>query len=199
MKTRRRSTRKATNSKGEQDDSSQIAVSPTPSLIGQPSVPTVQLPEDIHLDLLSSVVPDVSFDAPTSEGLIQIYRILLAQASDLANATSDLEEARAQLLRKDIELDQAAQDRETFAAELEQSLESTRQELKTVIQQRDEISVSHAALQSQVASLTSAQSSRSSSLDVLQRRVEDAEREKRDLIAVVDHLRTDSTQAEGTV
>lgn len=199
MKTRRRSTRKATNSKGEQDDSSQIAVSPTPSLIGQPSVPTVQLPEDIHLDLLSSVVPDVSFDAPTSEGLIQIYRILLAQASDLANATSDLEEARAQLLRKDIELDQAAQDRETFAAELEQSLESTRQELKTIIQQRDEISVSHAALQSQVASLTSAQSSRSSSLDVLQRRVEDAEREKRDLIAVVDHLRTDSTQAEGTV
>lgn len=196
MKTRRRSTRKATGSKGE-EDSSPPAHSPTPSLAGQSSVPNVHVPEDIQLDSLSSLVPDVSFEAPTSEGLIQIYRILLAQASDLANTTSDLEEARAQLLRKDIELDQAAQDKETAVSELERSLESARNELKTVVQQRDEIVVSQATLQTQVASMSVAQSSRSSELDLLQRRVDDAEREKRDLIAVVDRLRTDSTQAEG--
>ncbi|GJJ13307.1 hypothetical protein Clacol_007559 [Clathrus columnatus] len=195
MKTRRRSTRK-TGSKGEQDDSSQAAHSPSPSQVGPISLLNIQLPDDISLDSLSSLVPEVSFDAPTSEGLIRVYRIILAQASDLANATSDLEEARAQLLRKDIELDQAVQDKETAVSELEQSTEVARNELATVIQQRDEVVASQAALQSQMATLNVAQFSRSSDLDILQRRVDDSEREKRDLIAVVDRLRTDGTQAE---
>jgi len=52
-------------------------------------------------------------------------------------------------------------------------------------------------LQSQIATLSRTQSSSSTELDTLKHRVEDTEREKRDLVGVVSRLKEDSAQRDG--
>lgn len=61
---------------------------------------------------------------------------------------------------------------------------------------RDQASAK-AALQTQINSLSTSQSSSSTELDTLRHRVEDTEREKRDLVGVVSRLKEDSSQREG--
>jgi predicted nucleic acid-binding Zn-ribbon protein len=56
---------------------------------------------------------------------------------------------------------------------------------------------SRAALQAQINTLSSSQSSSSTEVDTLKHRVEDTEREKRDLVGVVSRLKEDSAQREG--
>ena len=56
---------------------------------------------------------------------------------------------------------------------------------------------SRAALQAQINTLSSSQSSSSTEVDTLRHRVEDTEREKRDLVGVVSRLKEDSAQREG--
>jgi nucleoprotein TPR len=89
-------------------------------------------------------------------------------------------------------------------------------ELKQVKQQRDELCMSfllggaltfiggfpitvssQAALQAQISTLSTSQSSSSTEVDNLKRRVEDTEREKRDLVGVISRLKQDSSQREG--
>ena len=60
------------------------------------------------------------------------------------------------------------------------------------------IAVSQAALQSQIASLSTSQSSSSTEVDSLKHRVEDTEREKRDLVVVISRLKQEGAQREGT-
>lgn len=208
MKTRRKSSRKGTGTvDGEVDQevaSSQIADESQPPSPFQPVPPSLQsihisIPQDIPLEPLSTLIPEASLDSPTAETIIHIYKFILAQAADLAGVTSELEEARAQIVRKDVELDQAFQDKESAVSELEKAVETTRNELKLSAQQREELSASQATLQSQISILSSSQSTRSSELDTFQRRIEETEREKRDLIAVVDRLKSDGVQAEGMV
>jgi hypothetical protein len=206
MKTRRKSSRKAAGAvDGDIDQeavSSQVADEsqpPSPSLPVPPSPNSIHIsiPQDIPLESLSNLIPDTSLDAPTPEAILHVYRLIVAQAADLAGATSELEEARAQIVRKDVELDQALQDKESAVSELEKSVEVARNEFKRAVQQRDELNASHATLQSQISTLSTSQSTRSSELDTLQRRVDETEREKRDLVVVVDRLRSDGVQAEG--
>ena len=208
MKTRRKSSRKTAGAvDGDIDQeavASQIADESQPPSPSQPVPPSLQsihisIPQDIPLEPLSNLIPDTALDSLTPESIIHVYRLLVAQAADLASATSELEESRAQIVRKDVELDQALQDKEGAVSELEKSIESARNELKLAVQQRDELSVSQATLQSQVSTLSSSQSTRSSEFDTLQRRIDETEREKRDLVVVVDRLRSDGVQAEGKV
>ena len=56
---------------------------------------------------------------------------------------------------------------------------------------------SQAALKAKIASLSSSQSSSSTELEELKRRVNDTEREKRDLIGVISRLKQESSQREG--
>jgi nucleoprotein TPR len=205
MKTRRKSSRKAagaTDGEVDQEPSSQIADEsqpPSPSQPGPlfPHTIHISIPPDISLESLSALIPDTSIDAPTPDTILHIYKLIIAQAADLAGATSELEEARAQIVRKDVELDQALQDKESSVSELEQSIETARNELKLAVRQRDELNASHATLQSQISTISSSQSTRTSELETLHRRIEDTEREKRDLVVVVDRLKSDGVQAEG--
>ncbi|KAF8582854.1 hypothetical protein K439DRAFT_123735 [Ramaria rubella] len=194
VKTRRSARKAYTDTSSQVGDDSQPP-SPTQSVPASLSI-HLDLPHDIPLESLSTLIPDTSLDAPSAETILHIYKLLLAQAADLASATSDLEDARAQIVRKDVELDQALQDKESAVAELEQSVEAVRNELQTAAQQRDELNVSQSTLQYQLSTLSSSQSTRSSELDSLQRRVDETEREKRDLVVVVDRLRSDGVQAE---
>ena len=56
---------------------------------------------------------------------------------------------------------------------------------------------SNAALREQLKALTSSQSVSSSELESLKTRVEDTEREKRDLVNVISRLKQEGTQQEG--
>lgn len=106
-----------------------------------PATLSVNIPEDIDLDHLSSLLPDVNLSTPSPESLVLLYRVLLSHASDSECAQRELEEARADIQRKDVELDQALQDRETATSELESSAETLQKELSQVKEERDSLGV----------------------------------------------------------
>lgn len=59
------------------------------------------------------------------------------------------------------------------------------------------VAVSRNELQAKLASLSTSQSASSTEVETLRHRVEDVEREKRDLMGVVSRLKEDSTQRDG--
>ena len=114
------------------------------SLSAPPSSTTflVPIPPDLDLDTLSHILPDVSFAKPDPETVLSVYRLLLAQVADQDDTRRDLEELRAEVERKDIELDQAIQDGETKTKDLEVAVESLQKEVSVIKQERDQLGVS---------------------------------------------------------
>ncbi|KAL4081206.1 hypothetical protein J3A83DRAFT_167236 [Scleroderma citrinum] len=100
---------------------------------------TIPIPVDIDIDALAHFIPDVSFTHPTPDTIVAVYRLLLAQAEENNATQRDLEDVRATVDRKDIELDQAVQDGESKSKDLESALESVQNELNTVKNERDQI------------------------------------------------------------
>jgi nucleoprotein TPR len=175
----------------------------------------IELPPDIDLDSLQNILPDTSLTSPSPESIVSLYRLLLAQVEEADAIQRVLEEARAEAEKKDVELDQALQDRESQTKDLETSLDTLQSELKEVKQERDQLGTcfnyffyfvwlilhtasSRAALQAQINTLSTSQSTSSTEVDTLKHRVEDTEREKRDLVGVVSRLKEDSAQREGS-
>ncbi|KAF8887179.1 hypothetical protein BD779DRAFT_1672932 [Infundibulicybe gibba] len=156
----------------------------------------VNIPEDIDTDVLSSLLPEANFTSPTPEVILGLYKLILGQVADLDASQRDLDESRAEAEKKDVELDQALQDRETLAKEMESSLEAVQEDLRQVKQERDQLLTSNTALQTQLQELRNSQSSSSSEVDTLKHRVDDTEREKRDLLGVVSRLKQDASQRE---
>lgn len=191
---------------------------PTPTSPSQPPVQaalTVNIPEDLDFDFLSSLLPDTRLDSPSPETILHLYRLIVTQATESDAAQRELEEAKADIEKKDVELDQALQDRESATKELEETLQGVQKELEQVKQENEEIStcyvqapldshlqsasaVARAALQAQLTTISTSQSTSSAELESLKHRVEDTEREKRDLIGIVSRLKEDATQREGT-
>ncbi|KAI0953616.1 hypothetical protein AcW1_007790 [Taiwanofungus camphoratus] len=157
---------------------------------------TVLVPEDLDSNALSQLLPDINLFSPSPDAILSMYRLIVGHASESDATQRELEDARAEIERKDIELDQALQDRESSTAELESSLESVRKELEHVKQEKEELAVSRATLQAQITTLSTTQSASSTEVDTLKHRVEDTEREKRDLITVVSRLKEDGVQRE---
>lgn len=102
---------------------------------------TVALPDDLDVESLSNFLPDVPLSNPTPESIVLLYRHLLAQASEVDATQRDLDDARAEVERKDVELDQALQDRESIGRELETSLEGAQNEVKQILLERDQLGV----------------------------------------------------------
>lgn len=174
----------------------------------------VSIPDDIDLDSLSDLLPGTSLTSPSSETIVALYRLLLAQALEGRSITQELDEARAEVEKKDVELDQALQDRESMSRELETSLNSVHTQLDQMREERNKLgrifllhivrlqsdsplAASYAALQAQITTLKDSQSSSSSEVDALKHRVEDTEREKRDLVGVISRLKQEGAQQEG--
>ena len=93
-----------------------------------PTVFTVEIPEDVDFDTLNSLLPDFNLTNPSPDAIVSLYRLLVGQSDEAETAQRELEEARAEIQRKDIELDQAIQDRETATAGLEDTLETVQKE-----------------------------------------------------------------------
>lgn len=97
------------------------------------------LPADVDFNVLSTILPNVSFETPSSDAILNCYRLILAQHEQLDSSSRDLEDLRAEAERKDVELDQALQDRESAVRELETSVDSVQNELNVVKRERDEL------------------------------------------------------------
>ncbi|KAF9220879.1 hypothetical protein BS17DRAFT_786120 [Gyrodon lividus] len=159
----------------------------------------VPIPTDFDIDALSNILPEVSFSKPDPETILALYRLLLSQVAENDATQRDLEEARAEIERKEVELDQAFQDGETKSKDLESSLQTVQNELNTIKAERDQLVSSNRDSEARISSLSTSQSSSSSELDQLKHRVEETEREKRDLIGVVSRLKEDAGQRDEEV
>jgi nucleoprotein TPR len=89
----------------------------------------VTIPDDLDFDYLSRLLPDVSFETPSPDTILSLYRLVVTQAGSLETALHDLEESRAENERKDVELDQALQDRESSVSSLEVQVKGLQEEL----------------------------------------------------------------------
>lgn len=119
---------------------------PSPAPLSQQTQSQAELhlaiPDDINLDVLSTLLPDAQLDAPSADTIVTLYRLVLAQASDSDLLHRELEETKAELQRKDVELDQALQDRESAVRELETVSDSLQNELNQARQEKEEIRMS---------------------------------------------------------
>ena len=175
----------------------------------------VALSDDVDEDALTNLLPEINLASVSSDDILSIYRLLLSQLTSLDSAQRERDEARADTERKDIELDQALQDKESLSNDLEASVESVHKELHQVKQERDQLGSYNTfisiiliylftfvvedktILQNQITAISATQHSSTSESTSLKERVEDTEREKRELVGVISRLKDESSQREG--
>ncbi|EMD40194.1 hypothetical protein CERSUDRAFT_112402 [Gelatoporia subvermispora B] len=196
MKTRRRSKAAKTAAVDEpQPDSATRESTPAPPSAIEP-VLSVMIPADVKVDVLSALLPGVSLMSPSPEDIQAMYKLIIAQTSEVDASQRELDGAHAALERTGIELEQALQDKESAVQELQETLTNVQKELSQVKQEKEELATSQNALQAQLVALTNNQTLSSTEVETLKHRVDDAEREKRDLVVVVSRLREDITQRD---
>ncbi|KAK0187834.1 hypothetical protein F5146DRAFT_1060914 [Armillaria mellea] len=157
---------------------------------------SVTIPDDLDVDVLSTLIPNATLAYPSPDTIIALYRLALSQATDLDATQRTVDELRAQAEKTDVELDQALQDRESISRDLGSQLDDTQTEVKELKEERDQLVSSQAELKAEIARLSTTQSTSSTELDDVRRRLEDSKREKRDVMAVVSRLKQDETQRE---
>lgn len=205
-KTRRQSKAKAAAQAAEAESQ------PSSPLPSQPSF-TLDIPDDIDTEVLSLLLPEADLETPSKDAILALYRLVAVQAQEAENTQREVESLKADIERRDIELDQAVQDKETAVSDLESTLEKVREDLKQAKQEKDEIGtfvdnvgspISHFvtaaardALQTQLSSLSTSESASHTEVETLKHKIEDTEREKRDLIGVVSRLKEDGAQRDG--
>ena len=97
------------------------------------------LPDDVDEEVLSNLLPETNLTSISAEDVAALYRLLVTQAVTLDVTERERDDARAELERKDIELDQTLQDKEGLAKELEASVEASNEEINKVKEDRDHL------------------------------------------------------------
>ncbi|KAI5827114.1 hypothetical protein K523DRAFT_340270 [Schizophyllum commune Tattone D] len=160
---------------------------------------TIDIPDDVDTDALAAVLPDASFTTPSPDTVLALYRLVLAQGADIDNANRELDAATAEAEKKGIELEQVYQDKDNVARDAEAAVEAANAELAAAKKERDELAAANTKLKAELNAVTSSQSSSSTEVTELKRRVEDVEREKRDLVTVITRLKQENGQREEEV
>lgn len=97
----------------------------------------IPIPIDVDLELLSELLPTIpDFSNITPDTVAVLYKLVLGQNLDLDYLRRELDGLKGEIERKDVELDQALQDKEGLSKELEESEESVHSELAQVRQER---------------------------------------------------------------
>jgi nucleoprotein TPR len=128
-----------------QSKAAAAAASETPTREASPVPPqpptqwTVNIPEDIDFDLLADLLPEEQLESPTPDTILSLYRLVVAQASAVDANQKEMEEARAEAQRKEVELDQALQDREAASKEVESVSETFQHQLQQLEKEKQEI------------------------------------------------------------
>ncbi|KAJ4482315.1 hypothetical protein J3R30DRAFT_3402901 [Lentinula aciculospora] len=159
----------------------------------------VPVPEGFNVEAFTDLIPDFDIHSPSPDSLVNLYQLLLDQSGVIDAAQRDVDELRAEAERKDVELDQALQDREQSSKEMEQQAERLQEELSQVKQERDHLLASESELQTRITTLTTSQSSSSHEVEELKLRLEDVEREKRDLVNVISRLQQDGSERDDEI
>ena len=73
--------------------------------------------------------------------ILALYRLVVDQAADLESKQQTADEARAEVEKRDVELDQALQDKETLSNDMDGQIQSLQDELKELKQERDKLSL----------------------------------------------------------
>jgi nucleoprotein TPR len=138
MTSTRRKTKAAAAAAAVQQEAASARETSSPS-----TSPTfsLSLPSDIDVDALNALIPGESLDTPSEHAVLRLYRTLLAHATQVDATTREVEALRAEAEKKEVELDQAYQDRENDKRELENRINGLRKELRTVTTGRDELSM----------------------------------------------------------
>lgn len=170
---------------------------------GDPATLAVEL-NDIDTEKLSSLLPDIELAILTPNAALTLYKLILTQAEESLQATEEIEElrtaldeSRAENEKKDVELDQAYQDRDSSTREFETRIAQVNVELENVKRLLDASKSESEKLKRQLGDVSNAQSGSKEEMDTLRQRCDDSEREKRDLIGVVSRLQDDTVQREG--
>lgn len=100
---------------------------------------TITIPDDVDAEVLSGLLPEFAADAPSAEQVVNLYRLVIAQAEELDAKQQTIDETQAEVAKKDVELDQALQDKETQSQELDALIQSLQDELKDVKNERDKL------------------------------------------------------------
>ena len=137
MRTRRKSKQAAAAAAAVAEPENEPSGSLEGTAISSRAEFSVQVTDDLDLDYLSRLLPDFSFETPSPDAVLSLYRFVVSQAADLDGALRDLEESRAEVERKDVELDQALQDRESSVSSLETQVKSLQEELVKVKEERN--------------------------------------------------------------
>jgi nucleoprotein TPR len=99
----------------------------------------ITLSDDVDVDALSKLIPEINLTSLSSDDILFIYQLLVSQLTSLDSAHRERDEARAETERKDVELDQALQDKESLTNDFEASVESVNKELQQVKQEREQL------------------------------------------------------------
>jgi nucleoprotein TPR len=100
----------------------------------------VPVPEDIDLDYLSELLPNIpNLSLVTADAVAVLYKLVVGQNAELDNLRRDVDTLNAEVERRDVELDQALQDKETFSQEMGESMDSVQSDLQQVKQERDKL------------------------------------------------------------
>lgn len=100
---------------------------------------TLTLPDDVDEEVLSNLLPETNLTSISAEDVVALYRLMVTQVVTVDVAERERDDVRAELERKDIELDQALQDKENASKELEASVEAWNEELSRVKGERDRL------------------------------------------------------------
>lgn len=104
------------------------------------------LPDDINEEVLSSLFPDTILTSISAQDVVALYRLLVAQVTIRDIAERERDDVRAELERKDVELDQALQDKESLSKELEANIEASNEELDKLKEERNHLGCSYSLL-----------------------------------------------------
>lgn len=137
--TSRRKTRKAATAEveAEAEDASQDIGTPPPHGILPFTIGP--LLSDVDIRSLSEYFPDASLESPSPELVIACYKVIIEQKEKLNEYAEDVEILKAEADRKDVELDQALQDRERVSRELEEAVSSVQGELKALKEEKTQL------------------------------------------------------------
>jgi nucleoprotein TPR len=99
----------------------------------------LKLPDDIDKDVLCRLLPSTHLTSISAEDVVALYRLVVMQVITLDVTERERDDARAELERKEVELDQALQDKESLSKELEVDAEASNEEFNKLKQDRDHL------------------------------------------------------------
>ncbi|KIY46697.1 hypothetical protein FISHEDRAFT_46885 [Fistulina hepatica ATCC 64428] len=165
-----------------------------------------EIPDDLDVEALASLVPGIEASKPTSEHIIALYRVVL-ESVELRGEIDALQAAKE---RSEVELDQALQDRESLAHDKDVQLAEKDAEIEQLRQANEDDKLESGRYDSALAEckneIDALKDALSKKDDALRDRVGQIQtkedevaavlKEKRDLVGVISRIKAEDEERE---